>query len=836
MAYNQSIISTTTKSNTPDKSLLEPPIASNTQIASSLIRNINIDKKKKKERKGNLFTIPVIVHIIHDPSFDDDISPYSDDEDILTGIEWINNLFAGGPACPGDPTSIATEIRFCLATRDINGSPTTGINRFPSGLTDMDLCNDDLALKSIPRESGNLFPDTSYLNLYIVRGIRASCQPGDSLAGGYAAYPAAHGTSYDGIVLEAITWMHHDCNVRKVILHELGHYFNLKHTWQGNSCINENCSIDGDGVCDTPPDFDINIYPSNPCMQGLPVNTCFSDVNLTDPNNPFLDDQPDMTSNLMDYAPPACISVFTAGQAERMIQTLEGPRSSLMNSKGCELPCQTPITLQIEWPSSPVIFGSPVTITQNSLGASSYKWSWYDGESSNQDLFYPADSIGKFEVCMEAIGNTPECNATECQIIEVVCTLSIPTISLSDYQVDPNETVWLTHTTPSQSGFSYNTWFINGEPLGQATSIPYTAEVQGSTTIWLEACRQGCCTQSEHDYLSVGSCPTGKEANHWMFGRDRIHLDWNSGFPEEQPRANGSFGEASTAAIDVNGDLLFYTDNYRVYNRNHQRMTNGLLDSDTGPSATQCLTIPQPGSDSLWYLFYPDAPLSGDLDRDTTTKLYYAIIDMSLDLGLGDVIDKDQVILQPSTEKVAAVRHCNGTDWWIVGHESGSNKFYSWILSKNGLSIPIISTIGIAKSKRKTTTACEMNISPDGQKIAISTGPDYTFEPIPSSTVEIFDFDPSSGIISDPINLGNFRADLPGFGIIYGLEFSPSSEFLYLARGHYWDTLLQYDLRDPAANAILNSRTAVYASIDPKADEFTAMLTGPDGRIYIGNA
>src|SRR6187399_1997474 len=82
-------------------------------------------------------------------------------------------------------------------------------------------------------------------------------------------------------------WMDSDCDVRKVILHELGHYFNLRHTWEGNSCKNENCLIDGDGVCDTPPDFDINIYASNPCLQGMPVNTCVSDMNPMDPNNPF---------------------------------------------------------------------------------------------------------------------------------------------------------------------------------------------------------------------------------------------------------------------------------------------------------------------------------------------------------------------------------------------------------------------------------------------------------------------------------------------------------------------------------------------------------------------
>src|SRR5690606_23775114 len=242
--------------------------------------------------RGSLLTIPVVVHVIHDPATGGDAAPYPDDASIYAGIDWINNLLAGGPACAGDPASVETGIRLCPATRDISGGATSGIQRFADKLTDMDLCAEDALLKAIPRAQANRFPDTAYLNLYIVRGIRASCQPDDSLAGGYAAYPAAHGTPYDGIVLEAVTWMHPDCHVRKVILHELGHYLNLRHTWEGNACTNDNCLIDGDGVCDTPPDYDINIYPSNPCLQGMPVNTCFSDVNPADPNNPFVADQP----------------------------------------------------------------------------------------------------------------------------------------------------------------------------------------------------------------------------------------------------------------------------------------------------------------------------------------------------------------------------------------------------------------------------------------------------------------------------------------------------------------------------------------------------------------
>src|SRR5690606_6435983 len=147
------------------------------------------------------------------------------------------------------------------------------------------------------------------------------------------------------------------------------------------------------------------------CVQGMPVNTCFSDVNPTDPNNPFAADQPDMTSNLMDYAPPACIAVFTPGQAARMRSALEGPRASLLRSSGCDPPCASPVDLQIQWPASPLLFGAPVLITHASQGATAYTWQWYRGPTTEHDLLFPADSIGTFEICLEATGATPACRS-----------------------------------------------------------------------------------------------------------------------------------------------------------------------------------------------------------------------------------------------------------------------------------------------------------------------------------------------------------------------------------------------------------------------------------------
>ncbi|HZV70250.1 MAG TPA: M43 family zinc metalloprotease [Saprospiraceae bacterium] len=805
--------------------------------------NVGDFEVKTKHTRRMPIVIPVVVNIIHSPDQSGLLSPFPDDASVVAGIDWINNLLAGGPACPGDPISVEIGIQLCIASRDIQGNATTGIRRFGSELSEMDLCKEDAALKAVPRENGNLFPDTSYINIYIVEDVCASCKPGDCLAGGYAAYPSAHGTIYDGIVVEAITWMNQSCDVRKVILHELGHYFNLRHTWEGNSCENDNCLLDGDGVCDTPPDFDINIYASNPCLQGIPVSTCISDVNPSDPNNPFLTDEPDMTSNLMDYAPPGCIAMFTEGQAERMRNAISGPRNSLLRSNGCSIPCPDPVILNIQWPSSPFVFGESIEILNLPQTGVTYSWIWYGGTALSQNLNMAADSIGTFVVCVEATGPAHECFAKECDTIIVSCSYGIPEISLSDYQINLGEEIILTHTSTPVPGYTY-TWYINGIPSGVGTSTPYTPTLPGSTVIWLEECGSGCCSESQHAYLSVGSCPSGKEANHWFFGRDRIHLDWNSGAPIEQPPSSAWSDEAMAIAVDATGSLLFYSNNEFVYNRDGLQMPNGRLITyfSGGNSATHVLTLPRPGSDSLWYLIYPETLDSGNPGRDTITTLYLAIIDMSLDGGHGNVTLKDQPILRPTTEKVAAVRHCNGIDWWIVGHEAnattGSNRFYSWLLSSTGLSTPIISAVGRPKARTAGTKAGELNISPDGLHIAMSTGPDFENETTPGYTVEVFDFDPSTGIVSNDILIRDYIYQTFGLGLgdAYGLEFSPSGDFLYVARGAFVkDSLFQYDIRSGNPQIIQQSEINIYKSIDPTEDSFGAMLTAPNNKIYIAD-
>lgn len=87
-------------------------------------------------------------------------------------------------------------------------------------------------------------------------------------------------------------------NKGRTLTHELGHFLNLNHTFQ--SCDGANCAITGDRVCDTP--------SANTAAYNCPAIGTVSGC---------VDTQ--LTMNYMDYTDDACMYMFTAGQATRML-------------------------------------------------------------------------------------------------------------------------------------------------------------------------------------------------------------------------------------------------------------------------------------------------------------------------------------------------------------------------------------------------------------------------------------------------------------------------------------------------------------------------------------
>src|SRR5690606_28114945 len=146
---------------------------------------------------------------------------------------------------------------------------------------------------------------------------------------GYAYLAAAHGQSYDGVVAQSNYINSGNANAI-LLIHEIGHYLNLRHPFQGG-CPNNDCLLQGDRVCDTPPDN--STAAVSPCSGSF--NSCTTDADDPRPINPFTTDVPDNHRLYMDYGFWSCMNQFTQGQKDRMMLALLTTRASLLQSQGC---------------------------------------------------------------------------------------------------------------------------------------------------------------------------------------------------------------------------------------------------------------------------------------------------------------------------------------------------------------------------------------------------------------------------------------------------------------------------------------------------------------------
>lgn len=297
-----------------------------------------------------------------------------------------------------------------------------------------------------------------------------------------------------------------------------------------------------------------------------------------------------------------------------------------------------------------------------------------------------------------------------------------------------------------------------------------------------------------------------KEANIWIFG-ENAGLDFNFGTPT--PFVSQFFGwEGCSSIADSNGSLLFYSNGEKVWNKNGVIMDNGdsLLG---GMSAVQsCLIVKIPNSDSLYYLFTVDHG-----ENNGFNGFRYSLIDVSLNGGLGKVVLRDQLLFSPTTEKIAATHSANGADVWVIGHGLYNDEFYAYYIDSNGIdTVPVVSATGTVYNLMES--AGQIKVSHDGSRLAT----------VGYKTVRLYNFDKVTGIISNTISWDYSDPNL----YLYGVEFSPNSQVLYVSTYPPSVETYQYDLS-------LEPDSVFYSEVLLESQEDIhggGLQLAPDGKIY----
>ncbi len=284
---------------------------------------------------------------------------------------------------------------------------------------------------------------------------------------------------------------------------------------------------------------------------------------------------------------------------------------------------------------------------------------------------------------------------------------------------------------------------------------------------------------------------------------------------------------------DENGNLLMSSNGIFIANATGDTMQDGgglnpnsYTDDwiqDGLPLSYANIFIPMPDDTTKYILFH----LTGNYNSPSLimpTEIYYSITDMSYNGGLGKVISKNNIALTGIFGgSIAACKHGNGRDWWVVAFNDSANYAYKFLITPD--------TIQYVGSQFLNVPGYpgwggQPTFSPDGTKFAYSNydvSMGYYWQDI-----RLFDFDRCNGSFTF-----NSIAYLPDSVGGLGVAFSPNSQYLYASS---WKRIYQLDTysTNVAASMKLIAVKDLFPSPSPPFyTDFWMMYLAANGKIYL---
>lgn len=336
--------------------------------------------------------------------------------------------------------------------------------------------------------------------------------------------------------------------------------------------------------------------------------------------------------------------------------------------------------------------------------------------------------------------------------------------------------------------------------------------------------KQVICYSQNIDYV----WPLGYDCCQYP-GFGTVNMDFTSGsviYTTVQRHQNINITNGS--ACNSTGNLLFSSNGIYVANFLDDTMQNGsglnpsyFTNQHVGAGLTLIqsnLVIPSLTDSSQYILFHNT--IDDYFVTGASLHLYYSIIDMSRNGGLGEVLNKNTVLLNDSMVpgRITATRHANGRDWWIIVHKLYSNNAIEFLYTPHGFQGPFYKSLNIVRD----FFSGYMLFNPQGNKFAMYDK---------FLGVEVAGFDRCSGEFtnSQVFNLPDTAEDL-GFG----LAFSTNGNYLYISS---IINLYQYDLSSPNLDSsrqtvgVYDNFNDTVTTNNPTA--FLLMALAPDGKIYM---
>ncbi len=315
-------------------------------------------------------------------------------------------------------------------------------------------------------------------------------------------------------------------------------------------------------------------------------------------------------------------------------------------------------------------------------------------------------------------------------------------------------------------------------------------------------------------FLIVLSSYSQRQADRWYFGRS-CGLNFTSGEPvvDNNGLIDGHSGGCGTMC-DSLGNLLLYNGVSPIYNSIHEIMENSEDLQEWGSGLQNGLIVPWPESDSLYFVFKTTSiNIPG-----AATSIFYNVVDMSLNNGLGAVIEKD-VRLQNSSdidELFTATYHKNKRDIWIISRDIRDDRFMAFLITPDGIDTnPVYSPAPHVGEIEQQFSY--MKLSYDKKYL-------FTLFAGFHKKIEICTFNSETGEVE---YLYNHENDYYSPG---DMEFSPDSKFVYISYVDEMSVIVirQYEMQY-IDDAMLFSQSAVNVVSGNKG---RGLQLATDGKIY----
>jgi hypothetical protein len=344
--------------------------------------------------------------------------------------------------------------------------------------------------------------------------------------------------------------------------------------------------------------------------------------------------------------------------------------------------------------------------------------------------------------------------------------------------------------------------------------------------------------------LGAGLCAQ-PQASNWILGTNleekkvvlKIGVDSAYSIELPNPTMDWVGFEALSSISDKEGDLLFYSNNYATYNKDHSILV-GSEDINPYSGVVQssitngCLFLPFPGDTAQRY--YVFLSMKEGSWHEEHQFLKWSMVDRQLDRGRGGIVDSFKsrnVWGFRVIEKLVAIKHANGRDWWIIGRKANVEDSSSHAPGSHVFCMALLSPDGIADFGEQWSPVYvpspfgELSASKDGSLLAEAIP---GIPPYQETRVALYTFDRCSGEIDFQ---DSSSVNIPGAKALYGIAFCPLKKRLYVTTSEFRSRLYQFTISDGVLDSVVEIFRAPW---DPGALQSTGQLElGMDGKVYV---